>query len=157
MNFRCKYWHHRSIRRPRFPGYSAKFRRFGDVYRWILHFICWMSAIFLLPVCLTYWPRKYTTRVESHVNNSHQVWSPYADPFLSYEWQRFPLLTIKNAYAASAHAPNHVTVSRVVKNNYIFGITDPDLPIHYTTFTGLRRRLRVVYSRASPMLKPLTV
>jgi len=28
-----------------------------------LHFICWMSAIFLLPVCLTYWARKYTTRV----------------------------------------------------------------------------------------------
>ena len=37
-----------------------------------------------------------------------------------------------------------------VKNNYIFGIPDPDLPIHYTTFIGLRRRLRVVYSRAVP-------
>ena len=43
----------------------------------------------------------------------------------------------------------------VVENNYIFGIPDPDLPIHYTTFVGLRRRLRVVYSRASPMLTPL--
>jgi len=29
-----------------------------------------MSAIFLLPVCLTYWPRKYTTRVDPHVDNS---------------------------------------------------------------------------------------
>jgi len=29
-------------------------------------------------------------------------------------------------------------------------------PIHYTTFIGLRRRLRFVNSRASPMLKPLT-
>jgi len=38
------------------------------------------------------------------------------------------------------------------QNNYIFGIPDPDLPIHYTTSFGLRRRLRVVYSRAS---KPL--
>jgi len=36
-----------------------------------------MSAIFLLPVCLTYWHRKYTTRVNPHVNNSHQVWSWY--------------------------------------------------------------------------------
>jgi len=28
----------------------------------ILHFLkFWMSTIFLLPVCLTYWPRKYTT------------------------------------------------------------------------------------------------
>ena len=43
------------------------------------------------------------------------------------------------------------------QNDYIFGIPDPDLPIHYTTFIGLRRRLRVVYSRASPMLKPSTV
>ena len=35
----------------------------------------WMSAIFRLPVCLTYWPIKYTTRVDPHVDNSHQVWS----------------------------------------------------------------------------------
>jgi len=38
------------------------------------------------------------------------------------------------------------------QNNYIFGILYADLPIHYTTFIGLRRRLKVVYSRASPML-----
>ena len=36
-----------------------------------------MSAIFLLPVCFTYWSRKYTTRVDPHVDNSHQVWSWY--------------------------------------------------------------------------------
>jgi len=29
-----------------------------------------------------------------------------------------------------------------------FGIPDPHLPVHYTTFIVLRRRLRVVYSRA---------
>jgi len=33
-----------------------------------------MSAIFLLPVYLTYWPRKFTTRIYPHVDNS-QVWS----------------------------------------------------------------------------------
>ena len=38
------------------------------------------------------------------------------------------------------------------QNDYIFGIPDPDLRIHYTTSIGLRRRLRVVYSRASPMI-----
>ena len=43
-----------------------------------------MSAIFLLPVCLTYWPRKYTTRVDPHVDNSHQVWSWYDYPLPSY-------------------------------------------------------------------------
>jgi len=41
-----------------------------------------------------------------------------------------------------------VTREYGVKNNYIFGIPNPDLPIHYVTFIGLRRRLRVVYSRA---------
>jgi len=50
-------------------------------------------------------------------------------------------------YAATAHAPNHVTHEYGVKNNYVFGIPDPEFPIHYTTFIGLRRRLRVVCSR----------
>ena len=44
----------------------------------------WMSAIFLLPMCMTYWPRKYTTRVDPHVDNSHQVWSWYDHPLPSY-------------------------------------------------------------------------
>jgi len=43
-----------------------------------------MSAIFLLPVCLTYWPRKYSTCVDPHVDNSHQVWSWYDHQLLSY-------------------------------------------------------------------------
>jgi len=43
-----------------------------------------MSGIFLLPVCLTYWPRKYTTRVDLHVDNFHQVWSCYGHPLTSY-------------------------------------------------------------------------
>ena len=28
---------------------------------------------------------------------------------IRYELERFPLVTIENAYAATAHAPNHVT------------------------------------------------
>jgi len=52
-----------------------------------------MSAIFLLLVCLTYWPRKYTTRVDPYVDNSHQVWSWYDHPcrviaFLSADTSR---------------------------------------------------------------------
>ena len=43
-----------------------------------------MSAVFLLPVCLTYWPRKYTTRANPHVDNSHQVCSWYDHPLPSY-------------------------------------------------------------------------
>jgi len=60
-------------------------------------------ATFSVEFCILY------VDVDSHVNNSHQVWNPYADPFLSYEWQRFPLVTIENANAATAYAPNHVT------------------------------------------------
>jgi len=63
---------------------ECKISRFGDVFRWFLYFICWMSAIFLLPVCLTYWPRKNTTRVDPHVDNSHQVWSWYDHTLPSY-------------------------------------------------------------------------
>jgi len=43
-----------------------------------------MSAIFLLAVCLTYWPRKHTTRVDPRVDNSHQVSSWYDHTLPSY-------------------------------------------------------------------------
>jgi len=43
-----------------------------------------MSAIFLLPVGLTYWSRKYTTRVDPHVDNFHNVWSRYGHTLPSY-------------------------------------------------------------------------
>ena len=106
---------------------------------------------------LTYWRRKYTTRVDPHVDNFHQVWSWYDHPLPSYSvfvwwyvtwpgdldlylltldschtwritWSTLPpslktlwlfvhelriitvhLITIENAYAATARAPNHVT------------------------------------------------
>jgi len=127
----------------------AIWRRFPLIYAFYMLNV----RQFLLPVCLTYWPRKYTTRVDPSVDNSHQVWSwydhtlpsysvfvcrystwpltfwpwtvvihgesrdqpchqvwrPYTYLFLSYELQGFPPVTIKNAYAATAHAPNHVT------------------------------------------------
>ena len=43
-----------------------------------------MSAIFLLPVCMTYWSTKYTTRVDPHVDNFHKVWSWYDRTLPSY-------------------------------------------------------------------------
>ena len=83
MNFRCKYGYRRSI--PRFP---IRVQNFSDLATFLvdffLYFICWMSAIFLLPGRLTYWPRKYTTRVDHHVDNTHQVWSWYDHPLPSY-------------------------------------------------------------------------
>ena len=160
-----------------------------------------MSAIFLLPGRLTYWPRKYTTRVNPHEDNSHQVWSWYDHQLPSYSvlsadvtwpwpltfwpwtchtwrvtWPTLPpsmkticlfvleLSVITFSVGWKCVGPTRLLrmrritwpVSTGSKTIYIFGMLDPDLPIHYTTFIGLRRRLRVVYSRASPMLKPLT-
>jgi len=75
INFRRKFRHRHSIPGPDFCTeckVSAIWWRFPSIF---FHFICWMSAIFQLPVCLTYWSRKYTTLVDPHVDNSHQVWS----------------------------------------------------------------------------------
>jgi len=46
-------------------------------FRLIFAFCMLNVPIFLLPVCSTYWPRNYTTRVDPHVDNSNQVWSWY--------------------------------------------------------------------------------
>ena len=43
-----------------------------------------MSAIFLLPVWLTYWPRKCVTWCAPSDKSSHQVWSWYDHPLPSY-------------------------------------------------------------------------
>jgi len=45
----------------------------------------------------------------------------------------------------TAHAPCHVTCKQGVKNDHTFGILVAILPIHYTSFMGLRWRLRGVY------------
>jgi len=62
------------------------------------------------------------------------------------------LITIENAYAAPAHAPNHVT-REGVKNNYIFGILDPDLPIYYTNFYWATTTIKGLLLSSRPMLK----
>ena len=43
-------------------------------------------------------------------------------------------------------------VPKYVVESAIFGIADPDLPIHYATFMGLEWWLRVVYSWVPPLL-----
>jgi len=70
MHFRCNFRHRRFIRRPWFPIWV---QNFGDLATFCVNFLFWMSAIFLRPVCLTYWSRKYTTRVDPHVDNFHKV------------------------------------------------------------------------------------
>jgi len=84
MNFRCKVRHRRSICRPRFP---IRVQNFSDLASFSIDFCILyaeFSAIFLLLVCLTYWPKKYTTHVDPYVDNSHQVWSWYDHKLPSY-------------------------------------------------------------------------
>ena len=59
------------------------------------------------------------------------------------------MVTIENAYAATAHAPNHVTSEEGVKSSYIVRTLDLNLPVHCTTIKG-----RLLSSR--PMLKPFS-
>ena len=47
-----------------------------------------------------------------------------------------------NGKIGNAHAPCHVTGLKGLIQNHIFGISDPYLPIHYTTSMGLQRQLR---------------
>ena len=51
---------------------------------------------------------------------------------------------------------NGVKGSKFLVKNVIFGIADPDLPIHYANFIELRWWLRVVYSWAPPSLSIFT-
>jgi len=146
--------------------------------------MCWMSAIFLLPVCLTYWLRKYTTRVDPNVDNSPQVWSRCDHTLPSYSvfvcWYvtrpcdllTFDLLTWNRCHTWRVTWPTlppsiktyaypflssefpvgyhwkwvggHCSCAESrdpwvgVKNNYSFGMLDPDLHIHYATSVALR-------------------
>jgi len=82
-----------------------------QVWNWYDHqlpsysvFVCWYVT----------WPWPWTDVIhgESRDQPCHQVWRPYAYPVVSYELERFPLVTIENAYAATAHALNHRPASR---------------------------------------------
>ena len=59
---------------------SAIWRRFPLIFAFYMPNVRHIST----SVCLTYWPRKYTTRANPHVDNSHQVWSWYDHPLPSY-------------------------------------------------------------------------
>ena len=84
MNFRCKFRHHHSIRRPRFPD---RLQNFGDLATFSVDFC------FLYSECPPYFYFRFVrpTDLESiphastpHVDNSHQVWSWYDHPLPSY-------------------------------------------------------------------------
>ena len=80
MCFQWKFWHRHSILWAQFPD---KERYFGDVSTFsvdFLHWISWMSTVFLLSVYFIYWPRNCVACFVLHVPNFHQLWSWYDHP-----------------------------------------------------------------------------
>jgi len=58
-------------------------------------------------------------------------------------------------FAATAHAPYHVTYAQGANCSRMFEIPDPDLPIHYATFRALRLRQMELFAKTmhGPVLK----
>jgi len=63
----------------------------------------------LWPWPLTFWPWSVVVHGRSRGQPLHQVWRSYGYPFFSYKFWQLPYDTIDNAFAATAHAPYHVT------------------------------------------------
>jgi len=157
MNFRCKFWHCRSIRRPRFP---IRVQKFGDLATFFVDFcilyaecppyfyfrFVWFTDRESILHALTHRsiiPTKFEVdmtfrcRVIAFLSadmsrdlvtltfdlftfsrcHTWRVTWPTSPPrlktirlsALKIRVITFPLVTIENAYAATAHAPNHVT------------------------------------------------
>jgi len=88
MNFRCKFRLRCSIRRPRFP---IRVQNYSDLATFsvdFLHFICWISVVFLLPVYLTYWPRKF----EDHTPIRSWVISYNVSRWLPLKMRTWPVI-----------------------------------------------------------------
>jgi len=188
MNFRCKFRHRRSIRRPRCPVRVQRFRdlaTFSDnFYILYIEYPPYFYFRFVWPTDLRSIPQASTptsiistnfevnmtihcrvvaffvcwyvtwrfdleqlTYIACHVTN---LATKFEDPTPICSWvMRITLPVGYHCKCVCDHCA--CTKSRDPwvggQNDYIFGIPDPDLPIHYTTFIALRRRLRVVYSR----------
>jgi len=85
MNFRCKFRHHRSKGRPRFP---IRVQNFGDLKTFSVDYCILYSECppyfyfrFVWPTHLESIPHASTPM---HVDNSHQVWSWYDHTLPSY-------------------------------------------------------------------------
>ena len=135
MIFRCKFRHHRSIRRPRFPVSVQNFSdltTFYDNYC-ILYSECqpYFYFRFVWPTDLESVP--HTSTPTSIIPTKFEDPTPIRSWVMSYNVSRWLPLKMR-----TRHAPNHVTCEYGVKNNYIFGIPDPDWPIHYAPSVALR-------------------
>ena len=186
MNFRCKFRHHRSIRRPRFP---IGMPNFGDLATFSVDFCILYSQCppyfyfrFVWPTDLESIPHAPTrtliilTKLEVDMTIHCRVTAFFpADVTWPGDLDLWPFDLEQLSYMAG-HVVNPATkfedpttirswltnyngshwlplkmrtrplrvrritwpVNRGWKNDNIFGISDPDLPIHYTTSVALR-------------------
>jgi len=186
MNFRCKFRHHRSIPRPRFP---ITVQNFGDLATFsvdycILYSECppyfyfrfvWPTDLESIPPASTptsIIPTKFEVDMTIHCRvtaflsadmlrdlvtwtsdlltlNSCMSWRvtwPILPP-----GENTPCLSVLDLWGITFSIDYHWKCVRGhcacaesrdpwvgVKNNYIFSMLDPDLPIHYATSVALR-------------------
>jgi len=98
-----------------------------------------------------HWPRDYSTRTMWFpisgllIPSSYLLRLPrYFDVHVQY-WAKHAYSRVNSHITHIVHALYHVIGLQGVKNNRIFGISDPNFPIHYATFRVLWWWLRVVY------------
>jgi len=138
MNFRCTFWHRRSIPRPRFP---VRVQDFGDLATFsvefsILYVECppYFYFRFVWPTVLESIQHASThtsilhTKFEAATPIRSWVMSDNVSHWLPLKMRTRPLRMRRITWPVSTGS----------KTNYIFGIPDPDLPIQYTTYIGLR-------------------
>ena len=126
-----------------------------DLLSWIVFVILSLKCIWV--TTLTFW---VTWRHRWRHHSTPNMWFPIGGPLIpsSYllrlpryfgvhvqYWAKHAYSRVNGHITHIAHALYHVIGLQGVKNNRIFGIPDPHLPIPYATFGALRWWLRVVY------------
>jgi len=94
---------------------------------------------------LTFWPWECFMYSASHVWATYQFLLSYDYWLLSYEyWISDHISVIWNSHCACAVSRDLWPGAKIV---HIFEFPDPNLPIHFFTFTTLRRRLSHVIGK----------
>jgi len=151
---------------------SQKWRFFANIWIWTLDFIFKTPKrhiLFCVMVSMgpRLWARGRTKkRTKNKKQKNEHFWDNLSPTRSVIDSTIFVVILYYYCYcychcccSSTAHAPYHVIYKYHIKGptgNHIFGIQlESTLTIHYLTFTGLRWRLRAVYSWASPLLSAL--
>jgi len=155
MNFRCKLRHRRSIRRPRFP---VRVQNFGDLATFsvdycILYAECppYFYLRFVWPTDLESIPHASTQT--SIIPTKFETPTPIRSWIMSDNVSHSLPLKMRTRHCACAESRDPWVGGQ---KQLHFWNPRPRFAYSLYNFYCLRRRLRVVYSRASPMLKPFT-